>query len=70
MFLTSNKISLLYLVIECLEMVALLNLIKIGICEVPGKPQHQFFLLTVPTLQAFYLRLLTLQFVLQPNFHP
>lgn len=51
-------------------MVALLNLIKIGICEVSGKAQHQFFLLDVPTPQAFYLRLLTLQFVLQPNFHP
>lgn len=43
MFPTSNKISLLYLVIERLEMVALLNLIKIGICEVLGDPQRQFF---------------------------
>lgn len=42
MFLTSNKISLLYLVLGWLGTAALLNLIKTGICGVLGNPQCQF----------------------------
>jgi len=51
-FLTSDKISLLYLVIEGLEAAALLNLLKPGICEVFANPQRRLFALLLERRNA------------------